>query len=73
MRRRRLWACYLMQCKMGENLALFEPIANIPKLTLPWPEADFEAGISQGPHGCLESGQGNGGIYAEMVKALTLW
>jgi len=62
-----------MQCQMAEQLSLFEPVADMPNLTLPWPEEDFDAGVSRGPPVCLESGGGNGGIYAELVKALTLW
>lgn len=58
---------------MGENLALFEPVADIPKLPLPWSEEDFESGVSRGPSVCLESCENSGGIYAELVKALTLW
>ncbi len=72
-RRRRLWACYLMHCTLGENLSLFEPVTDIPKLTLPWPEADFDAGVSRGPHVCLESGESGGGVYAELIKAGMLW
>lgn len=62
-----------MQCGLCEKLSHFEPIADIPKLPLPWPEKDFDAGISRGPYICLESGGVNGGIYAELIKALTLW
>ena len=62
-----------MQCQLGEHLLLFEPIADIPKLTLPWPDADFDTGFSRGPHGCLESHGPNGGLYAELIKAMTLW
>ncbi|KAK5061460.1 hypothetical protein LTR84_008003 [Exophiala bonariae] len=72
-RRRRLWACYLAHCTLGENLSLFEPVADITRLPLPWPEADFEAGVSRGAPVCLASGGSGGGIYAEMVKAMTLW
>ena len=62
-----------MHCTMCENLSLFDPVADIPKLPLPWPEADFEAGVSRGPYVCLESGGNGGGVYAELIKALTLW
>ena len=43
------------------------------KLALPWPEADFEAGYSRSAPVTLDSSQGNGGIFAEVVKILTLW
>lgn len=62
-----------MHCQMGEHLSFFEPIADIPKLSLPWVEVDFDVGIPHGPPVCLESDGGNGGIYAELVKAVTLW
>jgi hypothetical protein len=71
--RRRFWACYLMQCTLGENLVLFEPIADVAKVTLPWPEVDFTAGVMQGPNAYLESDWSSGGIYSELVKILTLW
>lgn len=54
-------------------MALFEPVADIARLPLPWPEADFEAGYSRAPPVSLTSGGSGGGIYAEMVKAMTLW
>lgn len=72
-RRRRLWACYLMQCQLGEHLSLFDPITDISNLTLPWPEADFDAGVCPSLRSCLTSHVSNGGIYSELVKALTLW
>ena len=71
--RRRFWACYLMQCTLCEPLVLFEPIADVTKVTLPWSEAEFIAGVMQGPNVCLESDWSSGGIYAELIKVLTLW
>ncbi len=71
-KRRRLWACYLMQCQTAEQLSLFEPVADIPNLTLPWPDKEFDSRVSRDFYVTLSSG-GNGGIYAEMIKALTLW
>jgi hypothetical protein len=72
-RRRHVWASYLMQCQSADKLVLFEPIADMPSLTLPWPEEDFETRIPRCPPVYLKSGRSNGGIYAELVKALTLW
>lgn len=71
--RRRFWACYLMQCTLGESLVVFDPIADVAKVTLPWPEADFTAGVMLGLNASLESDGSSGGIYAELVKVLTLW
>ena len=72
-RRRRLWACYLAHCSLGENLSHFEPVADISGLPLPWSEADFDAGFSQRPSSCLASGGSGGGMYSEFVKAMTVW
>ncbi|KIX06345.1 uncharacterized protein Z518_04321 [Rhinocladiella mackenziei CBS 650.93] len=35
--------------------------------------ADFEDGISRSPPICLESGGSNGGVYAELIKGMTVW
>lgn len=72
-RRRRFWACYLMHCYSSERLTLFEPIANMENLPLPWTEEDFEAGISRCPSVSLKSGQRNGGIFGELIRGLTFW
>lgn len=75
-RRRRLWACYLMQCQSADNLSFFESIANLSSLTLPWPEEDFNNGIAKSPPECLRDGRtanAPGSLYAELIKGLTLW
>ena len=72
-RRRRFWACYLMRCHNSERFLLLEPDADILNLALPWPEEDFDAGVSKCPRVSLESVQSNGGIFSELIKALTLW
>jgi hypothetical protein len=76
-RRRRLWACYLMQCQSADNLSFFELIADLANLSLPWSEEEFEAGVSTCSPDCLSLGRSNGTIgrslYAEVIKALTLW
>lgn len=71
--RRRFWACYLMHCQNSERLMLFEPVADILNLTLPWPEEEFECGISTHTRVSLESVQSNGGIFSEIIKVITLW
>jgi hypothetical protein len=43
------------------------------KLALPWPEADFEAGYLRTSQVTLDSALSNGGVYAEIIKILTLW
>jgi hypothetical protein len=72
-RRRRFWACYLMHCHAIELGFLVGVGDNISKLTMPWKEEDYEAGIPTCPRACLKSGVGNGSIYGELVKALTFW
>ncbi|KIX03502.1 uncharacterized protein Z518_07055 [Rhinocladiella mackenziei CBS 650.93] len=72
-RRRRFWACYLMHCHNGECLSLLKPVADTGNLALPWPEEDFDIGVTDYPRVTLNSNQSNGGIYTEVIKALTLW
>ncbi len=62
-----------MQCSLGEPLVLFEPIANVAKVPLPWPEVDFATGVAKGPTVCLESDMSSGGVYSELVRVSTLW
>lgn len=45
-------------------------LSNLP---LPWPEDEFESGLAKGASATLTSTKSNGGIYAELVKAMTLW
>ncbi|KIX99503.1 uncharacterized protein Z520_05079 [Fonsecaea multimorphosa CBS 102226] len=72
-RRRRFWACYLMHCHAIETSVGWASAENTLKLTLPWTEEDFNAGIATNPKLCLKSGDSNGGIYGELIKALTFW
>ena len=73
LQRRRFWACYLMQCALMEDPALFEPIANTSELSLPSAEADFEAGVTRGHPATLENGISGSSIYAELVRGFKLW
>lgn len=72
-RRGRLWACYLLHCHGSERSHQFDPEANISNLALPWPDEDFHAGISICAPASLESIKSNGGIFSELIRALTLW
>jgi hypothetical protein len=71
--RRRLWACYMMQCTLGESLALFDAVADVERLPLPWLEEEFSIGACDGPATCLSSSDGRGGVYAELIKVQTYW
>ncbi|OQU96863.1 Fungal specific transcription factor domain-containing protein isoform 3 [Cladophialophora immunda] len=72
-RRRRFWACYLMHCHAIETCAVGASAENTLNLTLPWTEEDFDAGVATNARVCLKSGDSNGGIFAELIKALTFW
>ena len=52
---------------------MFEPLTTSPNLPLPWPEDEFETGLAKSNAVTLSSTESNGGIYAELVKVLTLW
>ncbi|KIX09067.1 uncharacterized protein Z518_00145 [Rhinocladiella mackenziei CBS 650.93] len=71
--RRRFWSCYLMHCHASESLFALEAGETVLKLALPWREEDFDAGIPTRPKATLDSGPSNGGIFCELVKALTFW
>ncbi|KAF7561041.1 hypothetical protein G7046_g3107 [Stylonectria norvegica] len=72
-RRRRLWTCYLMHCYSPERLEIFEPVADMEGIPLPWPEEDFDAGFSTCTRTTVKSVRGNGGIFSELVKGMTFW
>ncbi|OCT45727.1 hypothetical protein CLCR_01572 [Cladophialophora carrionii] len=72
-RRRRFWACYLMHCHAIELGVLVRTGDNILRLTMPWKEEDYEAGLPTCPRVCLKSGGSTGSLYGELVKALTFW
>lgn len=71
--RRRFWACYLMGCHASEGLSVIEGGETTLRLTLPWREEDFEAGTPSKPRSSIASGQSNGGLFCELIKAMTLW
>ena len=62
-----------MDCHAPESMIAHGPTESTTKLTLPWPEEDFEIGMSRLPKVCIDSDQGNGGLYCEIIKAMTLW
>ncbi|KAM3083425.1 hypothetical protein ACMFMG_004075 [Clarireedia jacksonii] len=73
LRRRRVWACYLLQCHSSEALSHFQSSSDMRKFPLPCPEYEFSSGSLITPGGCLSSDRSNGGLFAEVLKALTLW
>ena len=66
-----------MQCQSGDNLSFFEPIADLAKLNLPWSEEEFEAGVPRCPPDYLNPDRSDEtvgrSLYAEVIKAFTLW
>jgi hypothetical protein len=74
-RRRRFWAYYLTNSHASEpsNMMLTEPSPRAKRLTLPWREEDYELGIPTILRPCLESEQTHGGLYCELIKAMTYW
>jgi hypothetical protein len=72
-RRRRFWACYFMHCHAIEMGFSFGTGNDNLRVTLPWREDDYEAGLPSHPRVCLSSREGNGGIFCELAKALTFW
>lgn len=63
-RRRRFWACYLLHCYSSERLSLFQPVDDAQSLPLPWPEPDYDSGLSRPPCPSLTSDGDAGGFLA---------
>lgn len=74
-RRRRFWACYLMDSHASEHTSILSarPSVSTLELTLPWREEDFEARKSSQPRTWLASDQSNEGLFCELIKAMTIW
>lgn len=63
-----------MDSHASESISILgEPLENTSKLTLPWREEDFEIGTPSHPRTCIESSQSNGGLFCELIKAMTFW
>ncbi|VTO93691.1 unnamed protein product [Fusarium graminearum] len=73
LRRRRVWACYLMHCFSSEKLFRFEAIADIEELPLPWPDDNFEAGAPPSDVATIANGVVTGSVFAELIRGLHLW
>ncbi|UZP41761.1 hypothetical protein NXS19_009577 [Fusarium pseudograminearum] len=73
LRRRRVWACYLMHCFSSEKLFRFEAIADIEELPLPWPDDNFEAGAPPSVVATIANGVVTGSVFAELIRGLHLW
>ncbi|KAH7370243.1 hypothetical protein BKA65DRAFT_13263 [Rhexocercosporidium sp. MPI-PUGE-AT-0058] len=72
-RRRRFWACYLMNCHAPQSMSVQDTSETTLKLTLPWGENDFEAGFYAGAMASLDSGQSNYGLFSELIRVMTYW
>lgn len=71
--RRRFWACYLINCHSTDSMFAISPSRNLAGLPLPWVEDEFEHGSSNSRPCTFGSGITNGGIYSEMIRAMTHW
>ncbi|KAI1346479.1 hypothetical protein F5Y01DRAFT_297708 [Xylaria sp. FL0043] len=71
-RRRRCWACYIMHCHTFDNSPQFEMKGDILQLPLPWLDEEFDAGAAALSRVSLSS-EGRGGVFAELIKAATIW
>ncbi|KAI8947499.1 hypothetical protein F4801DRAFT_582324 [Xylaria longipes] len=72
-RRRHFWACYIMHCHTTEKGAQFKLEGNTSTIPLPWPDEDFDAGLARHPQVSLDSEESNGSVFAELIKATTIW
>lgn len=73
MSRRRFWACYLINCHTTNSMFTISPPAKLTNLLLPWREDEFEGMASTSPPPTFGSDSSNGGIYGEMIRAMTHW
>ncbi|KAI0814108.1 hypothetical protein GGR55DRAFT_634031 [Xylaria sp. FL0064] len=71
-RRRRYWACYVMHCHTFDNSTQFELKGDLLQLPLPWLDEEFDAGVGALSQVTLSS-ERSGGIFAELIKAGTIW
>ncbi|KAI0448227.1 hypothetical protein F4803DRAFT_14184 [Xylaria telfairii] len=74
-RRRHFWACYVtvVHCHTSEKGAQFKLEDASVTLSLPWTDQDFDAGLAGYPRVSLESEESNGGVFAELIRATTIW
>lgn len=72
-RRRRFWACYLMNCHAPQSMSVQDTSETTLKLKLPWGENGFEAGFYAGAMASLDSEQSNHGLYSELIRVMTYW
>lgn len=71
-RRRRFWACYLLNSFLTDSLFPKVPTEAMLNMQLPCCEHDFELDKPQGGVS-LKSGQSTQSIYAELVRVMALW
>lgn len=73
LRRRRLWACYLMHCHMSESLPLFQLTADLKSTELPWPEEHFNALQCPNQKTYLTSQNAHDGVFSNLIQVITIW
>lgn len=62
-----------MHCHTSEPSTFFESTETLKTLALPWLEEDFAAGQTSNPQETLESGNRDSGMWASLIRILTLW
>ncbi|KAK6366036.1 uncharacterized protein PV06_04489 [Exophiala oligosperma] len=71
-RRRRFWACYLLNTFLHDSLFPKVPTEAMLRTSLPCWQEDFDTGRPQGGV-TLKSSQSSQSIYAELIRAMSLW
>ncbi|KIW10893.1 hypothetical protein PV08_10192 [Exophiala spinifera] len=71
-RRRRFWACYLLNAFLQDSLFPKVPTEAMLRASLPCRQEDFDRGRPQGGV-TLKSGESSQSIYAELIRAMAVW
>jgi len=71
--RRRFWACFLIMSFGSKVDFVAKDFSNVfEKVPLPCTERQFETGFASSGNQ-VETGEEEGSIYAELIRALSLW
>ena len=73
MSRRRFWACHLINCHSSDSMFAISPQPNLDALLLPCRENEFDNNVQRGLQTTFGSGSSNGGVYSELVRAMSHW
>ncbi|KAK4501127.1 hypothetical protein PRZ48_006933 [Zasmidium cellare] len=74
LRRRRFWACFLLECHSMCELPAVRGITDPYTIPLPWPGSALNAGYSPDPPLYLKSSQDRlGSLYAHFIRGMHIW